>query len=268
MRKVSRTWVSYGRVTSSVGSSEAARSCWSSARRPRPTTRPGARTSGDSIAGNRGRPRGLILLRETRGRGAADRGIAGLGDTPEETATSLCMMFNGFQPSEVIACGTGLGGHAVLVFGALLYATRVVAVEPVAHLIAQELASYNDRRWRGVLEDAPRIAAAARFRRPGCDPAAPGSPATPSSCSARVGATAPPRPAHHNLIHAHWLACFPPGAALCLFPDIWQGLWGELHRRGQLEAVLEQYLFDEECCAAIVASRRDSPGYDPRGPAS
>ena len=110
-----------------------------------------------------------------------------------------------FNPSEVITCGATLGGHAALVFGTLLAASRVVAVEPVAHLIADELERYNDRRWRSVLAALPVPSPGQGFN----------ALETMTRCRFSGEAfvlfgtgrgSANDEAAHLNLVHAQWLA--------------------------------------------------------------
>jgi hypothetical protein len=197
----------------------------------------------ERIAEHRGRSCSVVLLEDARNAGYY-RGIAGLGDSIDETAESLRSMIASFNASEVITCGVALGGHAALVFGALLAASRVVAVEPVAHLIADELERYNDRRWRNVLAALPGPSPGQRFNAVDVMTRCGFAGEAFVLCgTGRVNAN--DYAAHLNLIHAQWLAS-SDRVTLYPFSDIWQDLWVELERRGQLEEVMKRYLFEEQ----------------------
>ena len=81
----------------------------------------------------------------------------------DEVLAALQAMIVRLAPSEIVTFGTGLGGHAALIFGVLLGARRIVAVEPAAHLIGDVLARYNDRRWQRELAALPDPATATRY---------------------------------------------------------------------------------------------------------
>lgn len=197
----------------------------------------------EGIAQGRDRPCGLVLLRDGAGAGYY-RGVAGLGSSIDETAVSLRSLIAELAPTEVITCGSGLGGHASLVFGTLLGARRIVAVEPVAHLIAEELTLYNDRRWQRVLARLPEPSPAREYA----------VPTLMASCrfnghgfvlfgTGRGVDLA--QAAHLNLVHAQWLAR-SDRVTLCPFPEVWQDLIEALSRQGKLESVLKHYLFAPE----------------------
>ncbi len=105
---------------------------------------------------------GRIDLGDSR-RSGYYRGVAGLGGSIAATADALKSIIDGLGPSRLITLGEGVGGHAALVFGILLRADRIVAVQPAAHLIAGVLEQYADRRWPGTLAEMPDPAEAERF---------------------------------------------------------------------------------------------------------
>ena len=197
----------------------------------------------DRIAGHRGRSCSLVILQDAKNAGYY-RGITGLGESVDETAENLRSMIARFNASKVITCGAALGGHAALVFGAILAATRVVAVEPVAHLVADELERYNDRRWRDVLAALPEPSPGQRFN------------ALDVMTRCQFGGdafvlfgtgrgNADGQAAHLNLVHAQWLAR-SERVTLCPFADVWQDLWEELEKPGELEGIMQRYLFEEQ----------------------
>jgi hypothetical protein len=197
----------------------------------------------DRIVGHRGRSCSWILLHDEKEAGYY-RGITGLGDSIDETAESLRSIIARSSASEVITCGSALDGHAALVFGALLAASRIVAVEPVAHLIADQLERYNDQRWQNVLAALPVSSPGQQFD------------ALEVLTRCRFGGDAlvlfgtgrgiaNDQAAHLNLVHAQWLAR-SDRVTLYPFADIRQDLWGELERGGKLEEVLTRYLFEEQ----------------------
>jgi hypothetical protein len=197
----------------------------------------------ERIAPHCGRSCSLVLLNDEYDAGYY-RGITGLGDSIGESADNLRSMIASFNASEVIACGVALGGHAALVFGALLAASRVVALEPVAHLIANELDCYNDRRWRNILAALPAPSPGQTFN----------ALTVMTRCRFDGDAfvlfgtgrgDAGSQAAHLNLVHAQWLAR-SERVTLCPFTDVRQDLWGELERRGELEEVVKRYLFEEQ----------------------
>ncbi len=175
------------------------------------------------------------------------RGVTGLGRTIDAVSASLRSMIVGLEPSEIITFGEGLGGLAALIFGVLLGARRVVAVEPVAHLIRDELVRYHDRRWEEALSEFPKPTLAKEYQiatliaRNGFD--------------GRIHALYGTRPGnnqadtvHLNVIHAYWLSQ-AEGVTLFPFPDLPQGMLGELARRGTAANVLLPHLFDDQVAA-------------------
>ena len=215
----------------------------------------------ERLARHRGRPFTRLFLPDPPGADSLLGGSWLLGAT-EEAVSSLRSWLVEREPSEVVTFGEGLGGHAALVFGAALGARRIVAVEPVSHLDADELARHHDRRWEravAALDDpslARRSDVHALFDRLGYDGRA------FVLFGTRRGND------HHdavnqNVIHAHRLA-LSGRVTLRPFPEVWQGLLGELLRRGDAEDVLSPYLFEDPALAPSppAAVARDQPAHD------
>jgi pimeloyl-ACP methyl ester carboxylesterase len=196
----------------------------------------------ERISRQREQPYSRLFLHDPSGAGFY-RGVSWLRGTIEEVVAFLRSLIAELAPSEIITFGEGIGGHAALVYGALLSATRIVAIEPPSHLIADELALYNDRRWERVLAELPEPATARRhdvpalFDRTGY----------PGRAYVLFG-TQRGNPHHdavnHNVIHAQRLA-LSDRVTLCPFPEVGQGLLAALSRRGDAEQVLGSYLFDD-----------------------
>ncbi|WP_406698814.1 cupin-like domain-containing protein [Singulisphaera sp. Ch08] len=196
----------------------------------------------ERIAQNRGRPFGHILLQD-RGRAGFYRGATGLGDSIETTSSALQSMIVEFAPSEVITFGEGVGGHAALVFGVLLGASRIVALEPPAHLIADELQRYHDRRWQHELNELPDLITARKYDVPRL--------IEDRGFNGRAYILFGTQPGndhydavHLNTIHAHRLA-LADQVTLCPFPDIQQGVLKGLVAHGDVTNVLSHYLFED-----------------------
>lgn len=207
-------------------------------------------------------PYSVVLLNDPSGAGYY-RGVRGLGASIAAASDALRPIVAGLEPTEVFTCGTGLGGHAALIFGVLLGADRIVAFEPPAHLIADELARYNDRRWRSLMTELPSPELARSFE-------------VPALMTRRQFAghafvlygtgrgDEHNDAAHQNLIHAQWLAR-SERVSLAPFPEIRPGLWTALAERGHLGAVLRRYFFEEQ-----IPPRSSSPvttSVTPRGSA-
>ena len=215
----------------------------------------------EKIARHRDPPAGLILLRDPAAAGYY-RGIPGLGDSIGGAAEALSAMIAGSGAAGVVAAGAGLGGHAALVFGTLLGAARIVAVEPVAHLIAEELASYNDRRWARVLAAIPRPSPARLFDVP--------------TLMGRRGFTGVAlvlfgtgraggdvQSVHPSQVHAEWLAR-SDRVTLHAVPEVLPDRWRELLLRDEVEAMVVRHLFDAEAPTsdrAAPAFRRPESGH-------
>src|SRR5262249_4513648 len=135
----------------------------------------------------------------------------------EQSTADLRAALHALAPSEVVTFGEGLGGHSALVFGALLHAARIIAIEPPSHLIARELALSHDRRWDRLLTRLPDPAIARSYDVP--------------ALFERVGyqgralvlfGTRRTNDHHDavnlNVIHAHRLA-LSPRVTLCPFPE-------------------------------------------------
>ena len=116
----------------------------------------------DAAAEPSGLAVGRIFLYD-RARDGFYGGVAGLGDTIEGAVSALRSIINELSPDRVITIGRGIGGHAALVYGVLLGAGRIVAIEPFAHLVEEVLEAYNDRRWPRELDRMPDPALARRF---------------------------------------------------------------------------------------------------------
>ena len=186
-------------------------------------------------------------------------GIEGLGGTIEEAAEALASLIDGLAPSRIIAVGRGVGGHAALVYGVMLGASRIVAIEPYAHLIGDVLEQYHDLRRPSELSRLPDPSVARRFevnslidRR--------GYPGDVRVLLGTRRGNAHADAVHQNSIHAHWLGR-SPRVTLHPFPESEPGLAGWLEGGGEPAAGLARFLFDE-----VPAAIR-SPG-KPGGPTS
>ena len=62
------------------------------------------------------------------------RGVAGLGETCEEVATSLRELTDRMRPSQVICLGNGMGAYAAVCFAMLLGADQALAFAPLSNL--------------------------------------------------------------------------------------------------------------------------------------
>lgn len=206
------------------------------------------------IARERDRPSGLVFLHD-RERSGFYRGATWFGTTIDEVRQTLQAMVAELAPSELVTCGAGIGGHAALVFGILLGAARIVAFEPPGHLIADELALYNDRRWHLELAELPDPAEASRF--------------DPSALIAETGfrgrirvllgtqrSNAYHDAVHQNVVHAHRLAR-SDRVVLYPFPEVEHGVLDWLVRRGDARDVLSRVLFEET--AAPIETRSVPP---------
>ena len=168
-------------------------------------------------------------------------GVPGFGRTIDESVKSLRSTIDKRAPSELIICGTGLGGYAALVFGALLGADRIVAVEPASHLIQAELELYNDRRWQRESASVPDPSLASQYAATRLLEAFAGE----AFVLFGTGRHTPcGQAAHLNLIHAQWLA--RSGRVILVpLPQFRAGSCDELSRRGDLSQLLNRYLFEE-----------------------
>jgi hypothetical protein len=196
----------------------------------------------ERLAEMSGRPFGVFLLQD-RNRAGYFQGAVRLGDSIETTAAALRTMIEDFAPSQVITFGEGAGGHAALVFGVLLGASRIVALEPPAHLIADELQRYNDRRWHHELDELPDPATARKYD---VIPliAAAGFHGRAFILFGTQRSNDYHDAVHLTTIHAHRLALVDQ-VTLCPFPDIRQGVLDGLTQHGDAESVLSHYLFEE-----------------------
>jgi hypothetical protein len=211
-------------------------------------------------AGSAERPSSVILLKDSTGAGYYG-GVRGLGESIVEASEALWTIIVGLDPAEILTCGSGLGGHAALIFGVLLGADRIVAFEPAAHLIADELARYNDRRWQGLMTALPDPSLARKFD----VPALMASRDFSGHAFVLFGTgrgNESNEDAHQNLIHAQWLArseC----VSLAPLPEIKSGVWTSLAKRGYLDAVLRRYFFEEQ-----IPPRGSTPATTSVGPAA
>lgn len=193
-----------------------------------------------TIARRRKPPCGLVFVHD-RKRSGFYRGATGFGTSIDEVEATLRTMIERLEPSTIVTCGEGIGGHAALVFGILLGASRIVALEPPSHLVADELARYHDGRWQHALAELPAPALARRF--------------DVSSLIAARGfrgralilfGTRRGRDGdhvHQNLIHAHRLAR-SDRVVLQPFPDVEHGVLDALVHRGEADAILTRALFE------------------------
>ncbi len=161
----------------------------------------------DWIARNRHLDLGWIRLEDQTRSGFYD-GVPGLGDTIEAAVGSLRLLIDELAPERVLTCGSGVAGHAALVYGVLLGASRIVAVEPLAHRVAESLAMYHDRRTYPELAHEPDPALARR-----CDvfPLM-GRSGFQGEAHILLGSRRTndhPDAVHLNAIHAEWLARSP-----------------------------------------------------------
>jgi hypothetical protein len=196
----------------------------------------------ERIIQQRGQAFTRVFLHDPSGAGFY-RGVSWLRGTIDEVVASLRSLIAELAPSEVITFGEGIGGHAALVYGALIGATRIVAIEPPSHLIADELALHNDRRWERALAELPEPATARRHDVPALF--------ARTSYAGRAYVLFGTRrgnehhdAVHHNVIHAHRLA-LSDRVTLCPYPWVCQGLLAALSGRGDAEQVLGSYLFDD-----------------------
>jgi hypothetical protein len=199
----------------------------------------------------------LALVVQDRDRSGFYRGAVGLGASMDQLAAALRTLVSALRPARVVACGAGAAGHAAMVHGILLGASRIVVVEPPAHLIADELALYHDSRWEHALDALPDPAEARRF-----DVSAL---LEQSAFDGEVLLLLGTRrgndhhdAVHQNSIHAHRLAR-SNRVALCPFPETEHDPLGWLWRQdsGQGPGVLSRYLFDAVPEAASWAQTPD-----------
>jgi|GEM_PF-5878815 len=195
------------------------------------------------------RPFHRILLRDTA-RSGYYQGVAGLGRSVEEVAASLHLLITELSPSEVIAFGTGLGGHAALVYGILLGVQRIVAIDPPAHLIAEDLVRHNDHRWHAELSELPEETLARRY-----------DVVTLASQTSFKGrafilfgtqhANEHADAVHLDVLHAHWLA---RAEQVTLFPYVGPpGNFWESHPPGDnVEDVLRRYFFEKPASSSTA----------------
>jgi hypothetical protein len=141
------------------------------------------------------------------------------------------------------------------VYGILLGARRIVAIEPPAHLIADELARYNDRRWGHLLAALPDPSQAVEYD------------VVPLIERARFDGRAfvllgtrrrndHPDAVPLDAIHAHRLA-LSERVTLCPFPESPPGLLAWLAGNGDAGLVLSRYVFED--AAAPPGSRALPP---------
>ena len=160
------------------------------------------------VARRPGADRGWIEL-DDPARAGFYAGIPGLGDSIEAAARALREWVDELTPGSVATLGAGpVAGHAALVYGALIGADRVVAVEPLAHLIPEVRALYHDHRPFPGLARAPDPDLARRWD--GADLLArsgDGGPVHVLLGSRR--ANDHPDAVHQAAIHAEWLARSP-----------------------------------------------------------
>jgi hypothetical protein len=196
----------------------------------------------ERITLQREQPFSRLYLHDPAGTGFY-RGVSWLRGTIDEAIASLRSLFAELAPSEVITFGEGIGGHAALVYGALLGATRIVAIEPPSHLIADELALYNDRRWERALAELPEPATARRYDVPALFARTSYAGRAYVLFGTRRG-NEHPDAVHYNVIHAHRLA-LSDRVTLCPYPWVCQGVLAALSGRGDVEPVISSYLFDD-----------------------
>ncbi len=186
---------------------------------------------------------GRVDLGDSR-RSAYYRGVSGLGRTIEATAEALRSIIDGLEPSRLITLGEGVGGHAALVFGILLRADRIVAVQPAAHLIGPVLERYADRRWPGTLAEMPDLDEAERFdafalmRRRSYEGHAHvllGTRRTNDGVDA----------VHQNAIHAQWLGRSGQ-VRLHPFPEVADLTLAWLAAAAEARGMLPRYLFGDD----------------------
>jgi hypothetical protein len=211
------------------------------------------------IGRQREQPFSRIFLHDPSGTGFY-RGVSWLRGAIDEVVAALRSLIKELAPSAIITFGEGLGGHAALVYGGLLGASRIVAIEPPAHLIADELASHNDHRWERALVELPEPEIARHYDVP--------------SLFKRIGYTGRAfillgsrrgndhhDAVSHNVIHAHRLA-LSDQVTLCPFPEVGQGLLSVLSECGEAEQVLGSYLFDDP--GPLSEGPRTGVDVDPR----
>jgi pimeloyl-ACP methyl ester carboxylesterase len=91
-----------------------------------------------------------LFLRDPRGVWY-QRGIPGLGDEVDVVVASLRAIKDEQGIERLITIGYSAGGYAALVFGALLGAERVIALEPQTCLERAWLTEIGDDRWSAAL---------------------------------------------------------------------------------------------------------------------
>ena len=122
-------------------------------------------------------------------------------------------------------------------------ASRIVAIEPPAHLIADELALYHDLRWERILAEFPQPATArlydvpSLFERIGFSGTA--TVLFGTRCRSDLADSV-----SLDVIHAQRLA-LSPRVVLCPFPELGQGLLRAMIQGGDAERVLSSWFFDD-----------------------
>lgn len=99
-----------------------------------------------------GRHLNKILVRDS-GNAWYHRGIAGLGEHPDQTAASLRALIDAIQPAQVITLGQSMGAYAALMYGLLLEVRQVIAFGPLSFLDPRQALLYHERRWLAVMRD-------------------------------------------------------------------------------------------------------------------
>jgi hypothetical protein len=196
----------------------------------------------DRVASESGGPVIQICLRDRLCNGYYG-GAQGLGETIEETVAALARTIADLAPGQVVTFGAGIGGHAALLYGCLLGASRIVSIEPYAHLVEEILEKYHDRRWSRELARLPDLTLARRFDIPRLFER--------EKYSGQAHILLGTRPfqergdsVHLNAIHAHWLG---RSAQVCLHPfsEYDSPLLPTLNERDQAIRFLAPFLFDD-----------------------
>ena len=215
----------------------------------------------DRIARNLHRDLGWIRL-EDQTRGGFYDGVVGLGDTIEAAVGSLRLLIDELAPGRVLTCGSGVAGHAALVYGVLLGASRIVAVEPLAHRVAESLAQYHDRRTYPELAHEPDPALARR-----CDvfPLM-GRSGFKGEAHILLGSRRTndhPDAVHLNAIHAEWLAR-SPRVTIHRFDQLAPGLTPTGDAHDPVAALLARLVAEDGPQPAAIADQGRSPDPHPR----
>jgi hypothetical protein len=196
----------------------------------------------DRAARESGGPVDRLFLRDRVGDGYYG-GAEGLGDTIEGTVAALARLIDNLSPDRIVTIGPGIGGHAALIYGCLLGASRIVSIEPYAHLVEEILEKYHDKRWHRELSQLPDPTLARRFEIPRLFER--------EQYSGQAHILLGTRPLHEggdavhlNAIHAHWLG---RSAQVFLHPfsEYNPALLPGLDGGDRAIRLLSQFLFDD-----------------------